>query len=80
MTLQDFFNDKELMTDVQNYLDKFLEDEAVRLLFEADRNEVDNDYLRALSMTKEGLKSAFFNLEVVFQTKDTPKVVNNPAR
>ena len=73
MNLQDFWMNKAIKNEVQDYLVSFLKEEALRKLF-------DKEDVSAVAEAKEMIDKAFENLDVIFQAKSEKKDVVNEAR
>lgn len=73
MNLQDFWVNKAIKNEVQDYLVSFLKEEALRKLF-------DKEDVSAVAEAKEMVDKAFENLDIIFQAKSEKKDVVNEAR
>jgi len=73
MNLKDFYLDKSLRSEVQDYLINFLKEEALRKLF-------DKEDVSAVAEAKEIVDKAFENLDVMFMSRADAKDVKNEAR
>lgn len=77
-SLQEFNNDKETRNNVHEYLVEFMQQEAVRVLFNRENTE---NYMNPESIAdaKELVDRAFENLDVLFSAKPK-KNTENSAR
>ena len=73
MNLKDFYLDKSIRSEVQDYLINFLKEEALRKLF-------DKEDVSAVAEAKEMIDKAFENLDVMFMSRADAKEVKNEAR
>lgn len=73
MNLQDFWMNKAIKNEVQEYLINFLKEEALRKLF-------DKEDVSAVAEAKEIIDKAFENLDVLFHVNSEKKEVVNEAR
>jgi hypothetical protein len=74
--LQLFNNDTETKEQVYAYLIDFLEQEAVKKVFE----KAEFDEIAAIGSAKEVIEKAFENLDVLFAKKVAKKDLENEAR
>lgn len=72
-SLKEFWLDKDMKNNVQEYLIEYLKQEAVRKIFEKED-------VSSVAEAKEMIDKAFDNMDLLFATQTKDKIITNVAR